>query len=263
MPLKKLTLEQRLKAARTLDALDCSRQERGARNEIFAQEICMGFVARGLIERFWAAPQNSALDHMGIDLVCETSWGYFFLDIKSSFTGAAKRVPRDYSVYPWIVVRYREQAEAEGKLMGILDCLPSCTFLPKKVQDELIHLTPNVVLHYEPPAIGKRERAILHEIAKKDRRKNEGGVKNNNKKGAVKNILDSNMNSQDKLSRLEREGMRIIRKTDTFNGFQWCIEIEVEIFDMVFSGDAARLKKKEAELAAGNVIVARIAALIK
>lgn len=117
----------------------------GALAEDLAQDICFKMQLEGQIERFWKIPPNSILDRRGIDLVCETKRGFFFLNVKRSLTGVRKFSDNSNSkqhrhlVYPWRVGIYAyEKEEVKTRLVEILEREePSYTRLPSEIKQEL------------------------------------------------------------------------------------------------------------------------------
>ena len=153
--------DSRLKKRRTAKVFETIRQvrvERGRNNELFAQEICERLVRNGKLLRFWAIPQGNALDRQGIDIICETLRGFYFLNVKSSYTGAERfrehggvltsRRAKAWNIYPWIAQRMWGQEGAEHGLTRILkNRKPSCIALPSNIQEELDKLPGNTVLN--------------------------------------------------------------------------------------------------------------------
>lgn len=266
MPRRSLPLGKRIEAARTLDVLDRSRAERGLNNESFAQKICQNFVAKGLIEYLWAIPQHSGLDHRGIDIVCQTPKGYYFLNVKSSAAGVdsfhAKRVLLKrplLDIFPWLVVRYRGEAEAGRQLERILGHMPSCDILPQEVLEGLVGLTPNTVL-VNAVIAGKREQR-LKKAVENERTARISRAKLLEKKRALETILFANYRSwRSKFEDLESKKICSIKKWSiTRNAAEWAGEIEILVLDnFIARGQAVSTTRKGAESLAAEMAAREI-----
>lgn len=185
---RKLTDGQKLAAAKVLDTIYSIGVARGNSNELFAQEILMDLVARGIIDCFWAIPKNSDLDHRGIDLISKTSKGYYFLNGKSSWRGVEIFLERQtkllsrgtnniLKIYPWLAVRCAGNSEAERSLFDILGDTPSCAVLPQEVAEHLARLIPNSVSASDARVVSTREERVRDEIVSNKRREPEEMLK--------------------------------------------------------------------------------------
>src|SRR3989344_5767717 len=122
----------------------------GAKSEEAAEAICLESQQEGALKNFWRIPSYSALDFRGVDIVCQTSRGYFLLNVKKSAIGVLKFQRRREElkennipllpIYPW-KVNLDLGNLAEKALESILRGDPSFIELPEDIRQELINPT--------------------------------------------------------------------------------------------------------------------------
>lgn len=275
-----LSPEKRIEVARTFDALDRSGLERGLHNESFAQKICKNFVAKGLIEYFWAIPQRSGLDYKGIDIVCQTGKGYYFLNVKSSVAGVdsfhAKRSLLKkplFDIFPWLVIPYRGEAEAEGQLEGFLKRAPSCDILSQEVLEGLVGLTPNTVLANNMPlSVGRREQRLKSAVESEKTAKMARAKLRKKRNMPMENLLSALSGSRSwrfRFEELGKKGICSIKKwnvlgviNDGRDTVEWTAEIEIEVKvlgnEFIVKSRAVSTTKKGAQNSAAENVAKEI-----
>ena len=125
----------------------------GAESEKSAQEICNKLKEEGMIKNFWHIPSHSTLDRRGIDIICQTDRGFFFLNVKKSSSGvrifSVRREEMEaaginvFNIYPWRVTLNIDGPEkAERALLEILLTeMPSSAALTPEIETEMANPT--------------------------------------------------------------------------------------------------------------------------
>lgn len=291
-----LELKRRLRIARTNNAFGRIRNERGARNEMLAHEICAALQGQGDIHTFWAAPRYSVLDRMGIDIVCRVRDSYYLLNVKSSLAGADNPKRRktqlaDWSagdesplsegecvIYPWIVRGRDEKGMAEDSLRSILRSgRPSCVVLPSHVEEALQVLSANHPLTITELGMGtestsgKREKILLRDFARAKEQKILAQERKRAKASLRSILYDSTLSPVRKVEALDEEGLcRILCKDsrrveipellfgEATVRRMWLAEVTVEFHGVVLHEEATERKKDRAEKRACGEIIERI-----
>lgn len=125
----------------------------GGKSEEAAKAICSELLREGIINEFWHIPADSALDHRGIDVICKTCRGFFFINVKKSSSGVndflrQRKMLKEkgnslHVIYPWRVIpELSRQEEAKADLEKTLnEESPSCDTLPENIKKELTNPT--------------------------------------------------------------------------------------------------------------------------
>lgn len=122
----------------------------GQASEDMAEEICLRLQKNGEIINSWRISSRSMLDYQGIDRICQTARGFFFLNVKKSAIGVTefireREILREsnivpfFTIYPWMVgLELNQQKRAKTALESILNtATPSFDMLPDDIQQEL------------------------------------------------------------------------------------------------------------------------------
>lgn|GEM_PF-4717314 len=147
---KRSSGQEKTKAiARVFKLIEQSKKERGSRGERTALHILAQLRSEDFLEEFWFIPQKTFLDKLGIDFICKRGGAYYFINVKSSWTGVQNflwrkitikaNLPKNsYDIYPLLVRSSEKQELTRNRLLSEVFSRPaSCRVLPKKIKRAL------------------------------------------------------------------------------------------------------------------------------